>query len=377
MRPGSYFHRRRTHTMIHIGAYLVGIILAFIVLRHLAPILTPILAAMGIAYLLDPLVERLEHRGVPRLWAVVMIMLGAAILVTAALAVLVPLVASDAQRFSKSIPELIGRASAWLRANLGLDIPEDTSTALAELSTSLKAAVMDAGRDLLPSIGAAAKGLLGFLAHLFELLLIPVFAFYFLMDWNGILARLKGLIPPRHRVEVLSITSEIDGVVSHWVRGQFTVVLVLSVLYPIALWIVGIHLAVPIGILAGLLTFIPYVGTAVGFALAALMALLGWDGPGPLIGVIVVFVLLHVLEGFILTPRLVGKRVGIGEAGALFAAIAGGELLGFVGVMLAIPLAAALAVVLRRVFRYYEKSDFFTYGVPQPEPEPEAPKEQA
>jgi predicted PurR-regulated permease PerM len=375
MRVGEYWQRRRTHFLLHAVVYLVGIVVLYKILQTLAPILFPVAAAGAIAYLLDPLVDRLEKRGVPRVAAVALILLGFGILVTGVLVLLVPLVASDVKRFATEIPGLLVRASTWLKLQFGIELPGSWREALAEGSVYLKKATLGAGKTLATQLGYAASGLLSFLGGLLELLLIPVFAFYFLLDWDRIVGHLRDLVPPRYRTGVVEVASEMDRVVSHWVRGQLIVVSILAVLYPIALWLVGIHLAVPVGVLAGILTFIPYVGTAVAFTIAALLALVGWHGPGPLIGVVVVFVVLHLLESLVLTPRLVGKRVGLGEAGALFAAIAGGELLGFVGVMLAIPIAAAVAVLVRRALRVYSHSDFFTYDptVPdEPEPEPEA-----
>ncbi len=375
MRLGEYWQRRRSHMLFHAVVYLFGVVVLYQVLRTLAPILFPVVTAAAIAYLLDPLVDRMEKKGVPRPAAVALILLGFGILVTALLALLVPLVASDVKRFAAEVPGLLARASAWLHSQFGIEVPGSWREALAEASVYLKQATLGAGKTIASQLGHAASGLLSFLGGLLELLLIPVFAFYFLLDWDRIVARLRDLVPPRHRAAVTEVAAEMDTVVSHWVRGQLIVVSILAILYPVCLWAVGLHLAVPVGVLAGLLTFIPYVGTAVGFTVAALLALVGWHGPGPLIGVVIVFVVLHAFEAFFLTPRLVGKRVGLGEAGALFAAIAGGELLGFVGVMLAIPIAAAVAVLVRRALRVYARSDFFTYDpvLPDdPEPPPEA-----
>jgi predicted PurR-regulated permease PerM len=379
MRLGEYWQRRRSHVLFHAVVYLFGIVVLYKILQTLAPILFPVITAAGIAYLLDPLVDRMERKGVPRAAAVVLILLGFGILVTALLALLVPLVASDVKRFAAEIPALLARASAWLNSQFGIEVPATWREALASGSEYLKRLTLGAGKTMASQLGQAASSILSILGGLLELLLIPVFAFYFLLDWDRIVARLRDLVPPRYRPTVVEVAKEMDTVVSHWVRGQLIVVSILAVLYPIALWIAGIHLAVPVGVLAGILTFIPYVGTAVAFTLAALLALVGWHGPGPLIGVVIVFVLLHLLESLFLTPRLVGKRVGLGEAGALFAAIAGGELLGFVGVMLAIPIAAAVAVLVRRALQVYARSDFFTYDpgmpllAPEPQPQAEAP----
>jgi predicted PurR-regulated permease PerM len=290
---------------------------------------------------------------------------------TILVAVLVPLVADDAARFAHEVPALAGRATAWLRAQ-GLEIPHDWQSLVSEWGEKLRDMLAGAVQAILGSVYALFDGVVTFLFGFLNLLIVPVFAFYFLMDWKAIQARTKELIPPRHRELVLATGAEIDTVVSSWVRGQLTLVMVQAVLYPIALSIVGIQLAVPIGVLAGLLTIIPYVGGIIGAILSIAMALLGWDGPGQLIGVVIVFVIMNILEGFVLTPILVGRKVGLSDAWALVAVLAGGELLGFVGVLLAIPLAAAAAVIIRRLRRAYLESRFYTDGTPEPEPEPAA-----
>ena len=297
--------------------------------------------------------------------------MGFAIVATALVAILVPLIADDAHRFAAEVPALAGRAVAWARAQ-GLDIPSDWSTLLAQWGTKLRDMLAGAAQAVLGSVAGLFTGVVGFLFGLLNLLIIPVFAFYFLLDWEGIRARAAELVPRRHQEVVITTAREIDVVVSSWVRGQLTLVLVQATLYPIALSIVGIQLAVPIGILSGLLTIVPYVGGIVGAVLSIAMALLGWEGPGQLVGVIIVFAVMNVLEGFVLTPMLVGRKVGLSDAAALIAVLAGGELLGFVGVLLAIPLAAAAAVVLRRVRRAYLESRYYQDGGPPAVTEPES-----
>lgn len=379
MRSGWLRHQHRSHRLWHLTFYFGAVVVAFLVLKRLAPILSPILAAMGMAYLLDPLVEKLHRRGVPRAAAVTMILLGFLMVLTLAVAILIPLVATDVRRFAVKVPELFDRLASWIEVTFGVAVPHTWHDVVARAGEQLKKLAGTAAGPILRSLAVMVGSVFSFLLHMFELLLIPVFAFYFLLDWPNILASIKSVIPPRHRVDVQAIAGEIDEKISHWVRGQLIVVSILAVLYAIALSVVGIQLAVPVGILSGLLTFIPYVGTAVGLALAAMMALLDWHGFGPVAGVLITFGLLHALESFFLTPVLVGKKVGLGEAGALFAVLAGAELLGFVGVMLAVPLAAAVAVLVRRAIRYYSRSEFFTYGTavpeeaPEPEPEPEQP----
>ena len=368
---------RRTHALVQ--AVLVGgiAVLACLALSWLAPVLTPVVFALGIAYLLNPLATRLARRRVPRPIAAGILLLGFTLVAAGLLAMLIPLLASDVRRFVADLPALFERGAAWARTALGVEVPADWESALGQFGGSLHELLAAGGGPLLRAALAAVTSVLGLLATLLELAIIPVFAFYFLSDWPGIVLALKKLVPPRHRAVVFDVLGEIDVRVSVWLRGQLTVMATLAVLYSVALSIVGIQLAVPVGMLAGLLTVVPYVGALIGLGLAVSMALLGWQGPGPLVGVVVTFVVLNVVEGFVLTPRLVGVKVGLGEAGALFAVLAGGHLFGFVGVMLGVPLAAAAMVLVRRGAVRWEKSDLYLRGASAPEPASEPEKESA
>ena len=377
MRGGWLRHIRRTHTLWHASAYLAFAALLFIFLRHLGPVLTPVLAAAGVAYLLDPLVERLVKHGIPRAGAVALILIGFGIVFLAAVSILLPLVAHDLKRFIPELPALGARAVAWIEATFGIDMPETWREVFSSGAEQLKKYAAGATGPIARAVVVALGGVFSFFAGLIGLLLIPVFAFYFLLDWPKLVANASDMVPPRKRALVFDIVREIDGVVSTWIRGQLTVVAIEIVIFSVALSIVGIHLAVPIGIVAGVLSIIPYLGMAVGLGLALLMAVLDWHGIPRVIAVCGVFAGVQLIEGLVLVPTLVGRKVGLSEAAALFAAIAGAELLGFTGMLLAIPLAAGVAVLVRRAVRYYRESEFFTYGsVPngleaeQPESEP-------
>jgi predicted PurR-regulated permease PerM len=184
------------------------------------------------------------------------------------------------------------------------------------------------------------------------------------------------VVPHRYRDNVAGVAREIDAAVSTWIRGQLIVISILAVLYAAAFKIIGIPMGLVIGATVGLLTIIPVLGTVVGAGLTGVVLLFDWQGSNAAIAVVAVFVVLHLLEAAVLTPKLVGKKVGLGELGALFAVLAGGKLLGFVGVLLAVPLAASVAVLVRRAFTYYSESSFYTHGEPAPnitpEPEPAA-----
>jgi hypothetical protein len=191
------------------------------------------------------------------------------------------------------------------------------------------------------------------------MLLVPVFSFYFLTDWPNILRRLDHMIPPRRRADVREIARDIDRVVAGWVRGQAIVTSTLAVLYAAGFTAVGMPLSLPIGLLVGGLTVIPFVGTFVGASIALLVTLADGGSPQTLAMVAGVILCLHLLEAAVLTPKIVGHRVGLSESGALLAVVAGGKLLGFVGVVLAVPIAATTAVLVRYAVRFYEHTAFF------------------
>lgn len=352
--------QRQVMTMIRWLLYLIFVVIAYFILRRVAPILTPVLTAAAIAYLLDPVVDRLEARGMRRVLAVTLLLVLFLGSIAGCIILLAPLVVRDVARFIQELPVMVDEATRWAAVNLGFEMPASWQQ---YLTSDRATAVLHDMAGPATAIAAAALGsVFGFLGFLAELLLIPVFAFYFLVDWDPMVVRARTMIPPRHRASVLGVAGEIDAVVSGWLRGQFTVVAVLAVLYAVCFYAVGLQLAVPVGLLVGLLTIIPFLGTFVGLAITLALVLLDWQGFTPLIGVACIFGVLHLLEAALLTPKLVGKRVGLGETGALFAVVAGGQLLGFAGVLLAMPIAASVAVLVRRLMRVYEQSQFFGAG---------------
>ncbi|HUH04401.1 MAG TPA: AI-2E family transporter [Kofleriaceae bacterium] len=351
---------RRMLAMVRWLLYLVFVVIGWVILKHLAPVLTPILAAAAIAYLLDPLVERLVESGLSRVAAVSILLVSFLSLVTIAFMILIPLIADDVARFIVDVPAIIDRAVTWGSDLLGYELDRSWREIMTE--EQLSKLLQSAALPLFLAATAIVGGVFSFLGHLAELLLVPVFAFYFLADWNNIIARARNMIPPRHRVQVVEIVKEIDGVVAGWIRGQLTVTTILAILYAIAFKIIGLHLAITMGLLVGALTFIPFLGTIVGAGITAILVVADWQGPNQLIAVGGVFVVLHLLEAVVLTPKIVGHRVGLSEVAALFAVLAGGKLLGLAGVLLAVPIAASVAVLVRRLVRYYEGSGFFKDG---------------
>jgi predicted PurR-regulated permease PerM len=333
------------------------IVIAATIVQFLAGVLAPILAALGIAYLLNPVVERLARRGLPRGVAAGLILGGFLAGLSATLVVLLPRLADQLAEFVADLPRMVDNLRVWSHAHLHVDIPADWTEAAR--SDHLKEALGDAAGPVRELLTAAVGGVFGVLAMLAELLLVPVFAYYFLVDWRRLLERGFHLVPPRSRGNVRELLREIDRVVAGWIHGQSIVTLILAVLYVAGFTVVGMPLSVPIGLVVALLTVIPFIGTFVGAGLALLVTLADGGGPPMMASVALVILVLHLLEAAVLTPKIVGHRVGLSESAALFAVVAGGKLLGFVGVVLAVPIAATTGVLVRALVRYYEHTTFF------------------
>ena len=343
--------------LVRWALYLVFAVLAWVVLSYLAHVLAPILAAIGIAYLLDPVLDRMVRRGTSR--AVGACILLAVFLGVAAVVLMigVPHVTAQISEFIANLPRFVQNLAAWVQTRFDVQLPR-TWTEYLE-SARFRTALGDASEPLGAFALAAVGGLFSVLGVLAEMLLVPVFAFYFLADWPHLWRRLDRMVPPRRRATVRELVRQIDAVVSNWVRGQAIVTSILAVLYATAFTVVGMPLSVPIGLLVGTLTVIPFIGTFVGAIIAVLVTLGGGGSLGTVGAVACVIVVLHVLEAGVLTPKIVGHRVGLSESAALLAVVAGGKLLGFVGVVLAVPLAATVAVLIRHVIAYYEHTAFF------------------
>lgn len=333
----------------------VFVVLGWVVLSYLAGVLGPILAALGIAYLLNPWLERLVAKGMGR-GAGAGLLLGLALgSFVVLISIATPAIANQLGDFVGGLKDALDNLDGWLKDKFGFEIPQEWRDYVGKDAKGALAASSPMQR--LSEI--AFSGIAGVIGVLAEVLLVPVFAFYFLVDWPNLLRRLEHMVPPRRRADVRELVKEVDRVIANWVRGQAIVTTILMIAYAIAFTIVGMPLSVPIGFVVGALTIIPFVGTFVGAALALLVVITGGGNVSLLGAIAVVFVVLHLLEAAVLTPKIVGHRVGLSESGALLAVVAGGKLLGFVGVVLAVPIAATFAVLARYLVRYYERTDFF------------------
>ncbi len=346
---------------------LAGIALVCLVIWALRGVLTPVFFAFLIAYMLDPLVDRFERRRIPRAAGIVILLtlvLGAMALF---LVFAVPSIGRDLARFATELPGALSGLVARLEptmADFGVQLPHTFDEAIAQLG-------MDTGQ-LASKAAAPAGKVLGWLlggtgtvlGMLATAVIVPVLAFYLLHDFDLLTASVKELIPPHWRPFVLDVLGEVDWMLGQFVRGQLTVMVILAVLYAVAYSIIGVRLAIVIGVVAGMLSFIPYVGGATALGLAILMSLLDWHGPMQLVWVGIAYAIIQVLEGFVITPRVLGDKVGLSPLWVLIALMVGGELFGFLGVMLALPGAAVAKIFAVRGLSWYRKSEFFRTARP-------------
>lgn len=314
----------------------------------LSPILTPFLLATALAYLGDPWVDRLQRLRVPRSLATLLVMLALLLAVVALFLILAPLARAQFALLLQKLPALLGWAEQtllpWLKQALGLDLPTDRSL----IADWLRDHVTDlAGLGAsLPRLTDHGSALVGFLAGM---LLVPVVMFYLLCDWDRILTHLAGWIPRPIRPRLLTILGEIDAVLAQFVRAQLGVIAIMALIYSLGLWLIGLDYALAVGVVSGVLVFIPYLGLIIGVSLGSLAAWTQFGEFAALIQVWAVFAVGQLLEGMVITPWLVGERLGLHPVAVIFALLAFGQLFGFLGILLAIPAAAATLVILRHL----------------------------
>lgn len=325
----------------------------------LSPILMPFVASAALAYLGDPLVDRLEllklgRFRLPRTAAVSVVFLIFSLTLVLLLLVLVPQLETQISTLLKKVPDYL----QWLRTHVipwlqdRLQIQGSLSD-LSMLRDALSQHWQQAGGIITGALGSVSKSGLTLLGWLANILLIPVITFYLLRDWDHIIAGLRALLPRESAPTWLGLARESDEVLSAFLRGQMAVMAALSVIYITGLWAVGLDFALLIGLLAGVVSFVPYLGLIVGMSVAGVASILQYQGPDGLLGVAAVFVVAQLLEGTVLTPKLVGDRIGLHPVAVIFAVMAGGQLYGFFGILLALPVAAVAMVGLRHVFGRY------------------------
>jgi len=343
----------KTFALLLLGASLVAIYL-------LQPILTPFLVGIALAYLGDPIVDRLETLGVARTIGVLIVFMAFLLVLTGALLIVVPVLFRETSALIRDIPTFIiwlqQATSPYLVETFGID-PFDLN--LDALKTRVASDWQEAGGivgRVLSEITASGVALLTTIANV---ALTPVVAFYMLRDWDQVMQRIREMIPRDLVDSTVSLLTECDEVLGSFLRGQMLIMILLGCIYTLGLTMVGLKLAFLIGMLAGLASIVPYLGFFVGIFAATLAALFQFQDAIHLVYVGIVFGLGQMLEGMVLTPWLVGDRIGLHPVAVIFAVLAGGQLFGFVGVLLALPVAAVIMVFVRHLHLSYINSEYY------------------
>jgi len=338
-------------------AALAAAAIAFLWL--LGPVLTPFVVGAVLAYALHPAVEQLASRRVPRLLAVVLVEIAALFAVTGLVLLIVPILSKELPLLNEQLPLLVERinraVTPWL-AQMGINVSLEPGS-LREFLVKYLDANWDAG--LAAALSSARIGGSIVFTVVGYAILVPVVLFYLLADWPLYVMRAIALVPPRLRDRVASFTHDCDIVLGQYLRGQLLVMLLMAAFYSVGLALFGFDLAVPVGVFTGLAIFVPYVGFGIGMILALLAGALqftGWYGP---IAVFVVYGIGQIVEGLFLTPKMVGQRIGMSTLTVIFALFAFGHLFGFVGVLVALPASALIAVATARLRASYTQSSLY------------------
>ena len=341
-----------------------GIALTIVLLLWLlAPVLAPFVLAAVLAYVLRPAAEGLARRTrLPRWLAILLIELLAGLVVLAVLLLIVPILSKELPLLREQIPLLAARANEhlvpWL-AQFGIHVSLDVPSLKAFVLKYLNANFEEWLGTILSSARIGGSFLLAILGNA---VLVPVVLFYLMLDWNHLAQVLRDLVPPRLRASVNDFASECDYVLGQYLRGQLLVMAIMAVYYSVGLALFGFDLAVPVGVFTGVAMFIPYLGFGIGLVLALLAGVLQFASLYGVLTVVAVFGLGQVVESFFLTPRLVGERIGLHPITVIFTLLAFGHLLGFVGVLVALPLSAIGLVAVRRLRTLYVGSRLYSGG---------------
>ncbi|MCL2779646.1 MAG: AI-2E family transporter [Polyangiaceae bacterium] len=347
--PGTSFRRKMVFLAV-LGAIGLGYVLR--------GVLIPLFLGFLLAYALDPFVERLEALRIPRSLSAVLVMLGINGLFVMVIVFSIPVFVDEMTDAARSLPAQFVRLQenieqSGVLSTLHINLPHTFS----ELSKTVtervgSASVFESGRTFL-------FGTIGYVGVALSALIVPVFALYLLIDFDRIVARVEELIPRRFTRPIADVAAQIHITLSGYVRGQLTANMVLAALYGAGLRIVDIRLAVPIGVMTGMLAFVPYVGFSIGLLVATSMAILDWQGLGTLMGVFVVMGSVQIIDAMVITPRIVGRSVGLAPLEVIITMMAAGSLFGFLGVLLAVPLGAVAKILTQRAVSAYLASDYY------------------
>lgn len=344
---------------LHLVTLLAALLVFALILWALSPILAPFLAAGILAYIFDPIVDKLTTRGVPRSIGTVLAVLALIFGVVLLIVIIVPLFSTEISQLVEQFPAFIEQIKTtglpWINQKLGTSFTLDPTAFRQFVTDNLQ----DAGgiaKRVFASVGVGGMAVVGFVVNL---ALLPVVLFYVLRDWDNIVESVDSMVPRRFHDTVTTLAREIDAVLSEFLRGQLSVMLLMAVFYVAALWLVGLKFALPVGIVTGILVFVPYLGSGSGLVLGTVAAVMQFPSITGVAMVWVVFAVGQLLEGFVVTPWLVGDRIGLHPVAVIFALLAFGQVFGFFGLLLALPASAAILVGLRHVQRNYQASDLY------------------
>ncbi len=330
----------------------VALLLLFVILWFLGGVMLPFIVGSAIAYFLDPVADRLERLGLSRVSATTIITLAALLIVVLVVLAVIPTLIKQTTALINAAPEIAQHLQTFLVEKFP-QLTDSTSTirqSLAEIATAIQAK----GASLAQGVISSALGLISALVFI---VVVPVVAFYMLLDWDNMVARIDQMLPRDHAPTIRRLGTEINDALSAFVRGQLTVCLTLGTYYAVALMAAGLQFGLVVGAVAGAITFIPYVGALVGGTLAIGLALFQFWGNWISIGIVAaIFAVGQFLEGNVLTPRLVGKSVGLHPVWLMLALSVFGSLFGFVGMLVAVPVSAALGVLIRFAIGQYQGS---------------------
>jgi predicted PurR-regulated permease PerM len=351
----------RTARWAIVTALVVGIL--FALLWVLKAALTPLVAAFVIAYLLDPLIDRFEANRVRRSLAIFLLLALMGGGMAGLLLFVIPRLVREITALAEQMPEYLDRFVTQLvpqiEARAGVELPHTFQDLLGQLQGA-ELTILGTVRDLLAGTVSTLTGTVGIVIGL---LVIPILAYYFLVEFDHLVARMGSLVPPRYRDYVFEKVRTADRLISGFLRGQLLVAMTLGTLYAIGFSVIGIDLAIGVGLLAGVMALVPYLGNVVALGSATLLCILKFGIDGHLLAVLGWYVVVQNLEGFVLTPRIVGSSVGLHPAVVIVSLLIGGDLFGFLGLLIAVPVAAVVKVFADEAIDAYRQSTLFRKGV--------------
>lgn len=354
-------NRKRTAIALGVVALLIA---ALYVIRDVA---TPVLAALALAYILVPIVNTLEQRlRIPRTLAVTALMIGVAVLAVGVIAVVVPAFVAQLGALIARLPAYTAQGIAWLDQRFDIAIPTDSEVVLQrakEYLTGLAPGTLSRAGAWVATILAGGAGAI---SGIITAVLIPLFLFFFLKDWKHHTGRAMSLLPAPLQPPITAKLAQIDRTLSAYVRGVLTVATILAVVYSVALSVLGVPLGLLIGVLAGYAYVVPFMSTIIGISLGVIFSLLEFHGWEQVLMVIGVFIVGNLIESFLLTPRIVGDSLGLSPIAVILAVMIGGNLFGFLGVLLALPTAAVLHVIGRDLVLAWRSSNTYKTGLVAP-----------